>query len=91
MSALGRDFVCSSSIAQHRVGTQEPPEKWDGEDGCFRVYAEGFPGGSVVKNLPANAGGDGLYPWFREIPQAAEQLSPCAIITEPEHCKGWKP
>lgn len=29
MSALGRDFVCSSSIAQHRVGTQEPPEKWD--------------------------------------------------------------
>ena len=31
---------------------------------------EGFPGGSVVKNLPANAGDTGL------IPHIAEQLSP---------------
>ena len=30
----------------------------------------GFPSGSVVKNLPANAGdaGDGLDPWIRKIP-----------------------
>ena len=28
----------------------------------------GFPGGSVVKNLPANAGRHGFDPWVREIP-----------------------
>ena len=39
----------------------------------------GFPGGSVVKNLPANAG----EPWSGKIPHAAEQLSPCATTTEP--------
>ena len=42
----------------------------------------GFPGGAVVKNLPANAG-DGFKPWPGKIPNAAEQLSPCATTTEP--------
>ena len=28
----------------------------------FENYAEGFPGGSVVKNLPANAGYTGSIP-----------------------------
>jgi len=27
----------------------------------------GFPGGSVVKNLPANAGDVGFDPWVRKI------------------------
>ena len=35
-----------------------------------------FPGGPVVKNLPANAGDTGLIPGSGEIPKAAEQLSP---------------
>ena len=38
----------------------------------------------MVKNLPANAGGHGFEPWSGKIPHAAEQLSPCAITTEPE-------
>ena len=28
----------------------------------------GFPGGSVVKNLPANVGDAGFDPWIRKIP-----------------------
>ena len=51
--------MCSSSITHHRVGTQEPSSEVGQGDGYFRVYAEGFPGGSVLKNLPANAGDTG--------------------------------
>ena len=42
-----------------------------------------FPGGIVVKNPPASAGGYEFDPWPRKIPRAAEQLSPCATTTEP--------
>ena len=42
-----------------------------------------FPGGSVVKNPPANAGDTGLIPWSRKIPHATQQLSPCTTTTEP--------
>ena len=38
-------------------------------------------GGSVVKNLPANAGDPGLIP-SGEIPHVAEQLSPCTTTTK---------
>ena len=38
---------------------------------------QGFPGGSVVKNPPANAGDMGL------IPHAADQLSPCTTAIKP--------
>ena len=41
----------------------------------------GFPGGPVVKNLPANAG-DRLDPWSWRIPHAAEQLRPFVTTTE---------
>ena len=34
-----------------------------------------FPGGSVVKNLPANAKRYGFDPWSRRIPHATEQLN----------------
>ena len=35
----------------------------------------GFPGGSVVKNLPANAGDVGsLFPWVGKIPWAKAWL-----------------
>ena len=38
-----------------------------------KANAEGFPGGSVVKNLPASAG-SGFIPWSGRIPLAAGQL-----------------
>ena len=43
----------------------------------------GFPGGTVVKNLPANAGDTGSSPGLGRIPHAAEQLNPRATTTEP--------
>ena len=48
------------------------------KNNCFR----GFPGGSVVKNLPANAG-DMVQSLLWEDSHATEQLSPCAPPTEP--------
>ena len=42
-----------------------------------------FPGGSVVKNPPSNAGDMGSTPgWGTRIPHAMEQLSPCTTTTE---------
>ena len=41
-----------------------------------------FPGGSVVKNLSANAGDTGSI-WSSKIPHNAGQLSPSATTTEP--------
>ena len=45
-------------------------------------WSRGFPGGSVVKNLPANAGPTGLI-LIREGPRATEQLSPGATSIAP--------
>ena len=42
-----------------------------------------FPGGAVVKNLPANTGDTGLSPGSGKIPCAMEKLSPCTTTTEP--------
>ena len=45
-----------------------------------------FPGGSVVKNLPCNAGVMGLIPGQgTKIPHATEQLSWRASTIEPRH------
>ena len=41
-----------------------------------RISSQGFPGGAVVENLPANAGGHGFEPWSGKTPHAAEQLGP---------------
>ena len=43
----------------------------------------GFPGGSVVKSLPANAGDMGLILGWGKIPHASEQLSLGATSVEP--------
>ena len=49
----------------------------------FKFVNLGFPGGPVVKNLPANAADRGLIPGFgTKIPHASEQLSLSATITE---------
>ena len=49
----------------------------------FKTSGRGFPGGSVVKNLPASAGVTGSIPGPGKIPHASEQLSPCATTIEP--------
>ena len=41
-----------------------------------------FPGDTVVKNPPANAGNKGSSPGPGRSQHAAEQLSPCATTTE---------
>ena len=49
----------------------------------FKNTSRDFPGGAVVKNLPANAGAHGFEPWAAKTPHATEQLSPCATTAEP--------
>ena len=47
------------------------------------LYLGDFPGGPVVKNSPCNASDAGLIPgWRAKIPQASEQLIPCAATPE---------
>jgi len=44
------------------------------------IKSFGFPGGSVVKNPPANAGDLGLNPWVGNIPwRRKQQLSPAFL------------
>ena len=52
---------------------------WD----ILNTIRKDFPSGSVVKNLPANAGGTGSDPWPMKIPRAVEQLSLCATTIKP--------
>ena len=44
----------------------------------IRIFVLGFPGGAVVKNLPANAGDTGLCPGLgrSHMPVSMEQLGP---------------
>ena len=42
-----------------------------------------FPGGTVIKNPPADAGDTGLSPGLGRSHMPQEQLSPCATTTEP--------
>ena len=49
----------------------------------FKITALSFPGGSVVKNPPTNAGDNRFDSWSRKIPHAKEQLSPCPTAIEP--------
>ena len=48
----------------------------------LKNHSGDFPGGTVVKNLPANAGGHGFEPWSGKIPHAVEHLSLCATTTK---------
>jgi len=49
----------------------------------------GFPGGSVVKNLPANAGGPGFNPWVRKIPWRRKWL-PTSVFLPGELTHGQR-
>ena len=54
----------------------------------YTALSRDFPGGPVVKNLPASAGDTGLTPGpGSKIPHAAGQLSPRATTTEPAHSR----
>ena len=44
---------------------------------------QGFPGGSVVENLPAKAGDSGSIPGLEDL-TCGQQLNPSATATEPE-------
>ena len=62
--------------------SQDPQEKtWIATYSLMDT--KGSPGGSVVKNPPANAGGMGSIPDRRKISRAVKQLSPCTTATEP--------
>ena len=47
----------------------------------------GFLGGSLVKNLPANAGDVGLVPWVRKIPGRREWISTPVFLPGEFHGK----
>ena len=48
----------------------------------FKANDRDFPGGTVDKGLPANAGGHRFDPSSGKIPHATEQLSQCTTTTE---------
>ena len=54
--------------------------------GKIKKFILHFPGGAVVKNLPANTGDMGLSPGPEtKIPHPVRQPSPCATTIEPMH------
>ena len=70
-------FIIQRSTKWNKKKTKKPHHlltlrytKWD------------FPGGLVVKNLPASAESMGLIPWSGKSPHAVEQLSLCMTTTE---------
>ena len=60
------------------------PYKWM-DQSFLKSCIWGFPGGTLVENLPAQCRGHGFEPWSGKIPHAAEQLGPWATTTEPAH------
>ena len=51
-----------------------------------KTHPRDFPGGPVVMNPSANAGGMDSIPDFGNISHAVEKLSLCATTTEPVCC-----
>ena len=56
----------------------------------------GVPGGSVVKNLPANAGDSGVRPWVGKIPWRRKWQATPVFLLEKSHgqrsladCSPW--
>ena len=70
------------------LGFLTQPEEWgvlhhrDYHHVSGGFWVLGFPGGTVDKNLPANAGNTCSIPGLGKIPHAAEQLSLCATTAE---------
>ena len=62
--------------------TWKQPKCPSTEEWIKKTWHCGFPGGTVVKNPPANAGNTGSSPGPGRS-HITEQLSPCATTTEP--------
>ena len=75
VQALVRELSCK----QHTTSTDKRKKERGREGG------RGFPGGSVVKNLPASAGDTGSIPGPGRchMPHATEPLSSCTAPIEP--------
>ena len=57
----------------------------------FIRVAEGFPGGSVVKNPPANAGDAGLIPGLGRFPgEGNRSLLQCSCLRNPLDRGAWQ-
>ena len=55
------------------------------------IYKIGFPGGSVVKNPPANAGDMGLIPGLRKYPgEGNGNLFQCSFPGNPMDRGAWQ-
>ena len=67
-----------------KIDFPEDKKSPSGRHNVFRDKNQGFPGGAVVKNPPANAGDTGSSPGLgrSHMPQSNELLSPRATITE---------
>ena len=68
-----------------------PFHRWrNGGPERLEKHSQGFPGGSMAKNLLANIEATSSIPGQGKIPHATEQLSPCAATTS--LCLGaWEP
>jgi len=71
---------------QHLMGRGQSFQKTVLETGdtYTKERTWGFPGGSLVKNPPANADHRSLIPAFGKIPHASGHLRLCTTATEPE-------
>ena len=56
-----------------------------------KFFRQGFPGGALHKNPPANAGGHGSDPWFQKIPHAKikKKDSTCRGAAKPTRHNYW--
>ena len=78
-----RDFLLQQEVEERIVGVMSldrqvgaglgahlegPVSSWGPDDSSVVTGRKGFPGGSVVKNLPANAGDVGSIPGSRRSP-----------------------
>ena len=70
MVEVQRNLACNSPWGHKEEGTTLVPEHW------------GFPGGSVVKNSPANSGDMSLIPDPGRSHHAVEKLNLCATTIE---------
>ena len=77
-----KECVQSSKLLTLVAGpVSDSPPVWE------MYFAQDFPGGPLVKNLPSKAGDVGSIPGqVTKIPQTTGQLSPCAKTKERPEC-----
>ena len=84
LSVLVSSVCMENAINAHHI---ELPAGWTVR---MNLFNRGFPGGPVVKNLPANAGDtNSILGLGSRIPHSMGQLSLCTTITEPKLKSPW--